>query len=77
MPQPTHRLEEEDTLGGILFLRLKAGHLRPKDRVLNGSHYALLGAQTYLFSATRACKHKFEVPEGLPVAEYLKGDPVL
>jgi hypothetical protein len=23
LPQPTHRLEEEDTLGGILFLRLK------------------------------------------------------
>jgi hypothetical protein len=42
LPQPTHGLEEEDTLGGILFLRLKASHLRPKYRVLNGSHYALL-----------------------------------
>ena len=42
LPQPTHRLEEEDTLRGILFLRLKASHLRPKYRVLNGNHYALL-----------------------------------
>jgi len=40
--QTTHRLEEEDTLGGIHFLRLKASHLRPKYRVLNSSHYALL-----------------------------------
>ncbi len=80
LPQPAHRLKEEDTFGGILFVGLKAGYLRPKDRVLNGSHYplpALLGAQSSLFSATRARKHKFEVPEGLPVTEYLKGDPVL
>jgi hypothetical protein len=42
LPQPTHGLKEEDTLGGILFLRLKASHLRPKYRVLKGSHYALL-----------------------------------
>jgi hypothetical protein len=42
LPQPTHGLEEEDTLVVILFLRLKAGHLCPKYRVLNGSHYALL-----------------------------------
>jgi hypothetical protein len=38
LPQPTHRLKEEDTLGGILFLRLKVSHLRPKYRVLNGNH---------------------------------------
>jgi hypothetical protein len=42
LPQPTHWLEEEDTLRSILFLRLNASHLRPKDRVLNGSHYALV-----------------------------------
>ena len=42
LPEPTHGLEEEDTLGGILFLGLKDSHLRPKYRVLNGSHYALL-----------------------------------
>ena len=80
LPQPTHGLEEEDTIGGILFVGLKAGHLRPKDRVLNGSHYplpALLGAQSSLFSATRARKHKFEVSEELPVTDHLKGDPVL
>jgi len=41
LPQPTHRLEEQDTLGGILFLRLKASHLRPKFRVLNSIHYSL------------------------------------
>jgi hypothetical protein len=46
LPQPTHRLEEKETLRGILFLGLKAGHLHPKDRVLNGSYYTLLGAQT-------------------------------
>jgi hypothetical protein len=32
----------EDALGGILFLRLKASHLRPKHRLFDGSHYALL-----------------------------------
>ena len=42
LPQPTHRLEEEDTLRSILFLRLKASHLRLKDRLFNGTHYALL-----------------------------------
>jgi hypothetical protein len=42
LPQSRHRLKEEDTFGGILFLRLKVSHLRPKYRVLNGSHYALL-----------------------------------
>jgi hypothetical protein len=42
LSQPTHRLEEEDTFRGILFLRLKNSHLRPKYRVFNGSHYALL-----------------------------------
>ena len=46
LTHPDHRLEEENTLGGILFLRLKVGHLRPKDRVLNGSHYALMGSHT-------------------------------
>jgi hypothetical protein len=43
LPQPTHQLKMQNTLGDILFLRLKAGHLRPKDRVLNVRHYALLG----------------------------------
>jgi hypothetical protein len=42
LSQPTHRLQEEDTLGGILFLRLKTSHLRPKNRFFYGSHYALL-----------------------------------
>jgi hypothetical protein len=42
LPQSTHGLKEEDTFGDILFLRLKGNHLRPKYRVLNGSHYALL-----------------------------------
>ncbi len=41
LPQPTHRLEEV-TLRGVFFLRLKAIHLRPKNRLFNGSHYALL-----------------------------------
>ena len=48
LPQPTHGIEEEDTLGDILFLRLKDNHL-----------------------------HKFEIPEGLTVTEYLLGDPML
>jgi hypothetical protein len=77
LSQPTHWFEKKDTLGGILFLRLKAGHLRPKDRVLNGRHYALLTEQTLLFRATRTHKHKFEVPEVLSVTEYLKGDPMM
>jgi hypothetical protein len=42
LPQTTHHLEEEDTLRNILFLRLKTSHLRLKDRLLNGNHYALL-----------------------------------
>jgi hypothetical protein len=42
LPHPTHALKEEDTLGDILFLRLKDSHLRPQNRVLNGSHYVLL-----------------------------------
>jgi hypothetical protein len=42
LTQTTHRIKEEDTLGGILFLRLKVSPLRPKYRVLNGSHYGLL-----------------------------------
>ncbi len=33
LPQPTHWLEEEDTLRSILFLRLKACHLHLKDRL--------------------------------------------
>jgi hypothetical protein len=33
LSQPTHGLVKEDTLGGILFLRLKASHLRPKHRL--------------------------------------------
>ncbi len=42
LTQPTHGDEEVDTFGGILLLRLKVSHLRPKYRVLNGSHYAML-----------------------------------
>ncbi len=33
LSQSTHRLEEKDTLSGILFLGLNVSHLRPKDRV--------------------------------------------
>ena len=33
LPQPTHRFVVQDTLGGILILRLKADNLRLKDRV--------------------------------------------
>jgi hypothetical protein len=39
LSQPTHGLVKEDTLGGILFLRLKASHLRPKHRLFNRIHY--------------------------------------
>ncbi len=46
LTQPAHRLKEENTLGIIIFLGLKTGHLRPKDKVLNGSHYAVLGTQS-------------------------------
>jgi hypothetical protein len=42
LSQTTHRIEEEDTLGDILFLRLKDIHLRPEYRVLNSNHYTLL-----------------------------------
>jgi hypothetical protein len=42
LPQPTHLLEEEDTLGDVLFLRLKCNHLRLKYRVLHGRYYELL-----------------------------------
>ena len=42
LDQTTHGIEEEDALGVFLFQRLKASHLRPKYRVLNGSHYAQL-----------------------------------
>jgi hypothetical protein len=42
LTQSTHGHEEADTLGGILFLRLKVNHLRPKNRVLNGRHYVML-----------------------------------
>jgi hypothetical protein len=42
LSQPTHWLEEEETLRSILFLRLKDFHLRLKDRLLNGSHHTLL-----------------------------------
>jgi hypothetical protein len=37
LSQTTHGFEEEDTFEGILFLRLKTGHLCPKYRVLNGA----------------------------------------
>ncbi len=30
-----------------------------------------------MFRTTLSLKHKFEVPEVLPVVEYLKGDPML
>jgi hypothetical protein len=42
LPQSTHGLEEEETFRSILFLRLKACHLRLKDRLLNSSHHTLL-----------------------------------
>ncbi len=42
LPHPMHGLKEEDTLGGILFLRLYARHLCPKYRVLDSSYYSLL-----------------------------------
>jgi hypothetical protein len=42
LPQTTHHLEEEDTIGGTLFLRLKVSHLCPKYRVLNDYQYVLL-----------------------------------
>jgi hypothetical protein len=77
LTQSTHRLEEKDTIRDILFLGLKAGHLRPKDRVFNGRYYALMGAQTQMFSATRAHEHTFEVPEVLSVVKYLKEDSML
>ena len=38
------QIEKEDTLGDILFLRLKTSHLRPKYRLFNCRHYALLTA---------------------------------
>jgi hypothetical protein len=55
LSQPTHGFEEEDTLGGILFLRLKVSHLRPKYGVLNGSHCALsrCGKQDSLATSVR------------------------
>jgi hypothetical protein len=62
---------------GILFLRLKAGHLSPKDRVLNSSDNALLYAKAELFSTTRDRKRKCEALEGLPVFKDLYGNPVL
>jgi hypothetical protein len=37
--QPTHGLVKEDTLGGILFLRLKTGHLHPKHRLFKVVYY--------------------------------------
>jgi hypothetical protein len=40
LSQSTHRLEEEDTLESILFLRLKVSHLHPKYRVFG--HYPVL-----------------------------------
>jgi hypothetical protein len=30
LPQPSHGLVKEDTLGGIFFLRLQTSHLHPK-----------------------------------------------
>ncbi len=45
LTQPTHRLEKKDTLRGILFLRLQAGHLRPKKK------------KGTLYSAQRLCEH--------------------
>jgi hypothetical protein len=56
LSQPTHRFKKEDTLldtlGGILFLRLKVTHLRPEYRVLNSRHYVLLWEETQLFRVT-------------------------
>ena len=42
LPQPTHRLEPMDTLGVILFLRLKADHLCRPDMVSLESQETLL-----------------------------------
>ena len=41
----THGRDKESLSETIRLLRLKISHLRPKYRVLNGSHYALLWAQ--------------------------------
>jgi hypothetical protein len=46
LSQSTHGLVKEDTLGGILFLRLKASHLRPQHRFFNRNHYTLLTSRT-------------------------------
>jgi hypothetical protein len=46
LPQPSHGLVKEDTLGGIFFLRLKTRHLRPKHGFFNRSHYTLLATRT-------------------------------
>jgi hypothetical protein len=35
-----------------------------------GGILPLFGSQTYMLNVTRSRKHKFEVPEGLPVTEY-------
>ena len=45
LTQSPHGFVKEDTLGGILFLRLKVSHLRPKHRLFNRSHYVLLTAR--------------------------------
>jgi hypothetical protein len=51
-------------------LRLQAGHLCPKERILDSSNDALI-------STTRDLIRKFEVLEGLSVFKDLHGHPVL
>jgi hypothetical protein len=36
LPQPTHGLEEEDTLRSILLVRLKVRNVRSKEKVCKG-----------------------------------------
>ncbi len=66
LSQTTHQFIPKDTLGGILFLRLKVSHLCPEDRVLHGGNDVLMYLTTELFSKTRDQKRNFEVLEGLP-----------
>ena len=77
LPQPTHRLEPRDTLAGILFLRLKAGHVS-RSEGQSPERWPLCAAGSEGVAVQRdAHKHKFEVPEGLPVVKDLYGHPVV
>ena len=74
LPQSTHRLVEEDTLGGIFFLRLKTSHLRPKNRLLNRRYYPLMWVRTQLFKTAWTYKLKVKVPDGLSITLDLSVD---